>query len=495
MMVFPLPILAWSMRCTRTSPLEQFIAGETQPELGFNFMHKLLTALFCFVSAIAFAANPAFGDFNTNRFSLTGNKVDIAGGAVTLIRPDGSFTNFSGSTLADRGVALTNAQRAAISGDMIHFGGAAHLPSGLGFGLGKSNISYWFSPGTLIEKPDGRIFYDQQSGSIPISFNVGGYAILTATNPTTANKTIDLVATGTDAFIEVQAITNLGPAGAAGVHVQNANLTLNVKDKIYSSGYDGIWIEGNSRCVINCPVIMAGDDGLEITGGTNIIRAEYIYGGTNGITVSANARIYAGEIISVNSHNSLGAIGSDVMIDCRRMTGGIFHGNGNVRIVGTKIEGTVKAAGTRLMTLENCSILTSDSFSITNNTASSVNIVGSLNLNGKPVASNVTLVGTNTQDAVELRKLAITSRTNTPAGTTGNIVADVAVGNVRIAAAGTAVTVTDNLVDANSKIFCTLATVDTTAKSAVVVAGAGSFVITLNAASTAEVSINFWIVN
>lgn len=391
----PQLILAWSMRCTRTSPLEQFIAGETQPKLGFNFMHKLLTALFCFVSSIAFAANPAFGDFNTNRFSLTGNKVDIAGGAVTLIRPDGSFTNFYGSTVTARGVALTNAQRAAISGDLIHFSGEAQLPSGLGFGLGKSNISYWFAPGTIIEKPDGRVIYDQPSGNIPISFYVGGYAIITATNPVTANKTIDLVSTGTDAFIEVQAITNLGPAGSAGVHVQNANLTLIVKDKIYASGYDGVWIEGNSRCVITCPIIMAGDDGLEITGGTNIIRAEYIFGGTNGITVSANTKVYAQEIISSNSHNALGAINSDVLIDCRRMTGGIFHGNGKVRIVGCTIEGTVKAAGNQLMTLENCSIITSDALAITNNTASTVVIIGSLNLNGKGVHTNVTLVGTN----------------------------------------------------------------------------------------------------
>lgn len=86
--------------------------------------------------------------------------------------------------------------------------------------------------------------------------------------------------------------------------------------------------------------------------------------------------------------------------------------------------------------------------------------------------------------------------TNTPAGTTGNQTINKASGTVNIAAAGTTVTVTNSLVTTASLIFCQLRTNDTTAtgiKS--VVPGAGSFVITLTAAATAEVSIGFHCIN
>jgi hypothetical protein len=91
---------------------------------------------------------------------------------------------------------------------------------------------------------------------------------------------------------------------------------------------------------------------------------------------------------------------------------------------------------------------------------------------------------------------AITPTTTTfTAGTTGNQTANTQTGNIRIAAAGTTVTVTNSLVTATSKVICTLATNDTTALIKNCVPGAGSFVITLNAAATAEVSIAWAVFN
>jgi len=82
----------------------------------------------------------------------------------------------------------------------------------------------------------------------------------------------------------------------------------------------------------------------------------------------------------------------------------------------------------------------------------------------------------------------------TPTGVTGDQTINGRVGAVNIAAAGTAVTITNSLVDINTVIDCILRTNDTTATGIkCVVAAAGSFTITLNAAATAEVSVGFFI--
>jgi hypothetical protein len=85
--------------------------------------------------------------------------------------------------------------------------------------------------------------------------------------------------------------------------------------------------------------------------------------------------------------------------------------------------------------------------------------------------------------------------TNTPSGTTGNQTINKPSGTVNIAAAGTTITVTNSLVTTNSIVFAVLRTNDTTASIKCVVPSSGSFVITLGAAATAEVSIGFIVNN
>ena len=85
--------------------------------------------------------------------------------------------------------------------------------------------------------------------------------------------------------------------------------------------------------------------------------------------------------------------------------------------------------------------------------------------------------------------------TNTATGTTGNQTINKASGTVNIAAAGTTVTVTNSLVTASSIVFAVIRTNDATAVIKNVVPGAGSFVINLNAATTAETSIGFFVIN
>lgn len=85
--------------------------------------------------------------------------------------------------------------------------------------------------------------------------------------------------------------------------------------------------------------------------------------------------------------------------------------------------------------------------------------------------------------------------TNTASGTTGNRTINKASGTVNIAAAGTTVTVTNSIVSTASIVMAVVRTNDTTAYIKNVVPSAGSFVITLGAAATAEVSIGFMVIN
>lgn len=85
--------------------------------------------------------------------------------------------------------------------------------------------------------------------------------------------------------------------------------------------------------------------------------------------------------------------------------------------------------------------------------------------------------------------------TVTPALTTGNQVINEPTGTVNFAAAATAITVTNSLVSATSIVLAVVRTNDSTAIIKNVVPGAGSFIITLNAAATAETSVGFVVFN
>lgn len=118
-------------------------------------------------------------------------------------------------------------------------------------------------------------------------------------------------------------------------------------------------------------------------------------------------------------------------------------------------------------------------------------------------ANSVVVTGTSiaagTDGAIDLglstnhwKRLYMDS-TNT--GTVGAVTINKAAGRVNIAAAGTSVVVTNSLVTAASKVFVVISTADATAVLKNVVPAAGSFTITLNAATTAQTSLDFFVVN
>lgn len=85
--------------------------------------------------------------------------------------------------------------------------------------------------------------------------------------------------------------------------------------------------------------------------------------------------------------------------------------------------------------------------------------------------------------------------TVTAGGTTGAQTINKISGTVNFAAAATAITVTNSLVSATSIVMAVVRTNDTTSVIKNVVPASGSFVITLNAAATAETSVGFFVIN
>jgi hypothetical protein len=109
--------------------------------------------------------------------------------------------------------------------------------------------------------------------------------------------------------------------------------------------------------------------------------------------------------------------------------------------------------------------------------------------------SNTVVLGHTTVTQTYLRGGINLNKTVTAAGTTGAQTINNPTGSVNFAAAATSLVVTNSLVTANSIIQLTVASNDATMKSAVAVAGAGSFTIYPNANPTAETRVNFTITN
>lgn len=125
-----------------------------------------------------------------------------------------------------------------------------------------------------------------------------------------------------------------------------------------------------------------------------------------------------------------------------------------------------------------------------------INQTGGANGVTRGIYVNPTLTSAADFRAIEVAAGTINvSKTITAPATTGDQTINKLAGTVNIAAAGTTVTVTNSLVTANSIIMCTIQTNDTTAVIKNAIPAAGSFVINLNTAATAETAVSFFIIN
>lgn len=103
-------------------------------------------------------------------------------------------------------------------------------------------------------------------------------------------------------------------------------------------------------------------------------------------------------------------------------------------------------------------------------------------------------IGQTTPAAVKATNLQAGTFTDI-SGTPGNGTSSGLRGRAAFAAAGSAVTVTSALVTATSSVFVQLAGADATLTSVRVTPGAGSFVVTGNAAATGITPFDFFVVN
>lgn len=138
--------------------------------------------------------------------------------------------------------------------------------------------------------------------------------------------------------------------------------------------------------------------------------------------------------------------------------------------------------------------------------ATPVTVWQSLESQGTPVAGAVPFIDPITlQPAVDdagmhydltnqefsAKKLAVEQSI---AGASGNIILNTVAGQVQFAAAAQTLTLTNDRIEADSIIFCTVATDDATAFAAKgIVIAAGSATIKLNAAATGITKVNFWV--
>jgi hypothetical protein len=91
--------------------------------------------------------------------------------------------------------------------------------------------------------------------------------------------------------------------------------------------------------------------------------------------------------------------------------------------------------------------------------------------------------------------ISIASKTITPSGNTGNQTIDATAGSVNFSSSDTTLTVTNNLVDANSVVILTRGTAVSANRNISVVPSSGQFIITLDASFGVETKVFFLVIN
>lgn len=212
---------------------------------------------------------------------------------------------------------------------------------------------------------------------------------------------------------------------------------------------------GSGTNIAGAALNLAGGKGTgNALGG--VINFQYSTATTSGTTLQSLATIY-----TIDGNGLLGAAGKNL-----RLSG---SSSGVITIAGAA------AAGTWSLTLP----------------TSGGSVGQLLRTDGSGVATWVSTLS----DVITFNKALAFDRTITTGGTTGDQTINKPSGTVNIAAAGTSITVTNSLVTASSIVLAVVRTNDTTAVIKNVVASSGSFVITLNAAATAETSVGFLVLN
>lgn len=288
--------------------------------------------------------------------------------------------------------------------------------------------------------------------------NISGPQKVTVGVAGTATGALDLKGT-TSGTVTVK------PADAAGTW----SLTLPAND-----GDAGQYLQTDGAGVSSWQTVTAGISGSTGATDNRVLRAD----GTGGSTLqnSAVAIDDTGTVIGINGSTTVPAFAF-----ADGVTGLAFDGFTDIGIL---------IGGTRLHRID------STKYHVLSNTAKFAGgtFDGDVALERDAAARwKITDNGAGLGD-LKVRKY-LADQTITAGGTTGNQTINKAAGTVNVAASGTTVTVTSDQCTTSSTVFAVIRTNDATATIKNVVPGAGSFVITLTAAATAEISIGWMIVN
>lgn len=356
---------------------------------------------------------------------------------------------------------------------------------GITFDHGGGNASY-FQSGTLAGKyrwyPIGGLPYFEMDGSaITVTRNIvwrdlaGTVALLSDITGGAAITTLNTLTDATQTFAEGTTGADFNIASAAGVH------TFNIPDA--GAAARGL-VNTGSQSFAGAKTF-TGFTGL--TGGF----------ATNGVAGNSNMYVTAGLTANRTTTaaylpESAAGLGLRVGINgstAYTMTAGDAYST--LAVAGTLV---TEAATSSHPLISALSLIAP---TVTNGAGATTNMA-TLYINAAP--SGVTPSGGSYAQWIKSGKLKLDGgitfdNTVTAGGTTGNQTINKASGTVNVAAAGTTVTVTNSFCTSTSIVFAVLRTNDSTAAIKNVVPGAGSFVITLTAAATAEVSIGFLVTN
>ena len=221
------------------------------------------------------------------------------------------------------------------------------------------------------------------------------------------------------------------------------------------------------------------------------------YSSTTGYS-NSNVGVYAGRSITTGYSNSNVGVSAGYSITTGSNNSNVGVNAGRGITTGSNNSNFGQAAGryladgsTALTTPTNCVFLGSS----TKASADGVTAENVFGYNAIGIGSNTTCIGASSNTKTQIYGDIILDKTVTAAGTTGAQTINKTCGSVNFAAGATSLVVTDNRVTTASVIVATVATNDTTMKTVLVVAAAGSFTITANAAATAETRVNFIVIN
>ena len=300
-----------------------------------------------------------------------------------------------------------------------------------------------------------------------------GTVSLAITPTTDFNGTVDSVSLKLVTLGSFPAAMRFTEGGSAGIEIRQSLARANI-----SIGSDA----GRSITTGYSNSNFGRDAGYSITTGysnSNVGRNAG-YGITTGYS-NSNVGVYAGYSITTGCGNSNVGVNAGY---------GITTGSNNSNF-GYAAGRYLADGSTALTTPTNCVFLGSS----TKASADGVTAENVFGYNAIGIGSNTTCIGASSNTKTQIYGDIILDKTVTAAGTTGAQTINKTCGSVNFAAGATSLVVTDNRVTTASVIVATVATNDTTMKTVLVVAAAGSFTITANAAATAETRVNFIVIN